>query len=122
MDHGPSSRLATMEPSCTAGEALALFDSLSSVRAVEEIMALGGGDEPDKKVRNRRKTPQIPALAALAEALSDHLETRVLVELGRTRGALTIQFATVDDLERIVAMIAPDAAAALREGRGREQR
>ena len=88
-----------------------------SVRRVEEIVALGGADEPDKLRRKRQKAPVSPALEALAAALSDHLETRVLVELGRTKGSLTIQFATVDDLERIVDVIAPTAAAELRAGR-----
>lgn len=44
MDHGPSSRLAAMEPSCTVGEALALFDSLPSVRA-EEVTGRWAGRE-----------------------------------------------------------------------------
>jgi ParB family transcriptional regulator, chromosome partitioning protein len=39
----------------------------------------------------------------------------VSVELGRRRGKLVVQFATIDDLERIVAQIAP---AALRGGLG----
>ena len=88
-----------------------------SVRRVEEIVALGGVDEPDKTRRKRQKAPVSPALETLAATLSDHLETRVLVELGRTKGRLTIQFATVDDLERIVDVIAPTAAAELRAGR-----
>lgn len=90
-----------------------------SVRRVEEIVALGGEDEPDKTPRKRRKAPTSPALTALAATLSDHLETRVLVELGRTKGTLSIQFATVDDLERIVDVIAPEAATELRASRQR---
>jgi ParB family chromosome partitioning protein len=50
-----------------------------------------------------------PAVAGLAERLSDVLETRVMVELGRRRGRLVVQFATIDDLERIVGQIAPAA-------------
>lgn len=92
-----------------------------SVRAVEEIVALGGSEDPGKAGRKRTKRPQPPALADLAAALSDHLETRVLVELGRTRGSLTIQFATLDDLERIVDIVAPEAAAALRSGSRQER-
>jgi ParB family chromosome partitioning protein len=88
-----------------------------SVRRVEEIVALGGEDETDKPRRKRQKAPTSPALSALAASLSDHLETRVLVELGRTKGTVAIQFATVDDLERIVELIAPAAAAELRAGR-----
>jgi ParB family chromosome partitioning protein len=50
----------------------------------------------------------------VAAALSDELETRVTVDLGRVKGKITITFASVDDLERIVEVIAPRAAASLR--------
>jgi ParB family chromosome partitioning protein len=76
-----------------------------SVRSVEEIVAVG--DQPDKPVRNRTKRPQAPALADLAVALSDRFETRVRVDLGRSRGKVVVEFASVDDLERIVALMAP---------------
>ena len=36
------------------------------------------------------------------------------VDLGRAKGKITITFASVDDLERIVGVIAPQAATALR--------
>lgn len=90
-----------------------------SVRAVEEIVAVGGVDQPTRQA-TRQKRPQAPALAALGERLSDLLETRVGVELGRRRGKLVISFATVDDLERIVGQIAPQAVEALRGGGGPE--
>lgn len=44
MDQSPSSRLAKLEPSCTVGEALALFDTLPSVHA-EEITGRWAGRE-----------------------------------------------------------------------------
>ena len=78
-----------------------------SVRAVEEIVALGENEPAPRTPRSRR--PVAPALAGLADRLSDALETRVSVELGRRRGKLVVQFATIDDLERIVAQIAPGA-------------
>jgi ParB family transcriptional regulator, chromosome partitioning protein len=78
-----------------------------SVRAVEEIVALGEQEPTTREPRARR--PIAPAVAGLAERLSDVLETRVSVELGRRRGKLVVQFATIDDLERIVAQIAPAA-------------
>ena len=84
-----------------------------SVRSVEEIVATGdvGGR---KTPQTRTKRAQNPALADLAAALSDDLETQVSVDLGRSKGKITIAFATVDDLERIVAQIAPHAAQSLR--------
>jgi ParB family transcriptional regulator, chromosome partitioning protein len=78
-----------------------------SVRAVEEIVALGESEPAARQPRARR--PVAPAVAGLAERLSDVLETRVSVELGRRRGKLVVQFATIDDLERIVGQIAPAA-------------
>lgn len=85
-----------------------------SVRTVEELVAIGGLDEEDESPRKRIKRPQNPALADLAGALSDALETRVTVDLGRSKGKITITFASVDDLERIVAVIAPETAQTLR--------
>jgi ParB family transcriptional regulator, chromosome partitioning protein len=84
-----------------------------SVRAVEEIVALGEREPAIRQPRTRR--PVAPAVAGLAERLSDALETRVSVELGRRRGKLVVQFATIDDLERIVAQIAPSALQAAGE-------
>jgi ParB family transcriptional regulator, chromosome partitioning protein len=85
-----------------------------SVRTVEELVTVGLDENDDKTRHKRAKQPSNPALADLAAALSDHLETRVNVDLGRTKGKITITFATVDDLERIVEVIAPDASRALR--------
>lgn len=83
-----------------------------SVRAVEEIVTLGETGAPAKKAR-RAARPTAPALTSLASRLSDHFETRVKVELGRSKGKITLEFATVDDLERIVAAMAPGAAETL---------
>ncbi len=81
-----------------------------SVRATEELVSLA--ENPGKKVAPRKVTPKIsaPALGELAEKLSDELDTRVLVELGRRKGKITIEFASIDDLERIVAVMAPKLA------------
>ena len=83
-----------------------------SVRATEELVALAGA-EPAAEERARRKpAPKIsaPALGELANKLSDVLDTRVRVDLGRRKGRVTIEFGSVDDLERIVAVIAPKLA------------
>ena len=81
-----------------------------SVRTVEEIVSLGG-DDPAPPVRSPRgRRPVAPKLAVLAERLSDRFETRVKVDLGRTKGRITVEFASVADLERIVALMAPEDA------------
>jgi ParB family transcriptional regulator, chromosome partitioning protein len=78
-----------------------------SVRSVEEIVALGGEPAaPTRAPRSRR--PVAPKLGVLADRLSDRFETRVKVDLGRAKGRIVVEFATIDDLERIVALMAPD--------------
>ncbi|SCG79264.1 chromosome partitioning protein, ParB family [Micromonospora echinaurantiaca] len=77
-----------------------------SVRATEEIVALALSDGPTKKESARRRPkPHAPALTDLADRLSDRFDTRVKVDIGRSKGKITIEFATVDDLERIVGII-----------------
>lgn len=78
-----------------------------SVRAVEELVAVGDDGAPRKRAA-RPPRHRAPALDDLAAGLSDQFETRVKVELGRSKGKITIEFASVDDLERIVAAMAPD--------------
>jgi ParB family chromosome partitioning protein len=77
-----------------------------SVRATEELVALAVTGTPEKSpAPKRRAKPHAPALADLAERLSDRFDTRVKVDIGRSKGKITIEFATVDDLERIVGII-----------------
>ncbi len=77
-----------------------------SVRATEELVALALTDgSPAKTPPKRRSKPHAPALADLADRLSDRFDTRVKVDIGRSKGKITIEFATVDDLERIVGII-----------------
>jgi ParB family chromosome partitioning protein len=79
-----------------------------SVRATEEAVALAlAGGAPAKKPATKRAKPHAPGLAELAERLSDHFDTRVRVDIGRRKGRILIEFATVEDLERIVSMIGP---------------
>lgn len=85
-----------------------------SVRATEEIVAVGGDDEPPAPRRRPRAGERHEALDALAERLSDRFDTRVSVALGRRKGRLTVEFATLEDLNRIVEMLAPGDAGVLR--------
>ena len=54
-----------------------------------------------------RAKPTAPGLAELADRLSDRFETRVKVDLGRTKGKITVEFASLDDLRRIVDIMDP---------------
>ncbi len=74
-----------------------------SVRATEEIVSLTSSeDTPRATAAKRRARPHAPALSDLADRLSDRFDTRVKVDIGRSKGKIVIEFATVDDLERIV--------------------
>jgi ParB family transcriptional regulator, chromosome partitioning protein len=90
-----------------------IVDEGLSVRSVEEIVLLGG-DKPEKPARKPTAKPVAPALRHLSDRLSDLFETRVKVEMGRNKGKITVEFATIDDLERIVKAMSPDAVSARR--------
>lgn len=79
-----------------------------SVRATEEIVALGGLDQEKKPVTRPRAGGKIQAIEDLASRLSDRFETRVKVDLGKTKGKLTVEFASVEDLNRILSVMAPE--------------
>ena len=77
-----------------------------SVRALEEIVTAS----PDTQSRSARRPGgklHSPKLADLAPRLSERFDTRVRVDLGRSKGKVVIEFATVEDLERIVGLIDP---------------
>jgi ParB family transcriptional regulator, chromosome partitioning protein len=78
-----------------------------SVRAVEEIVAVGDGTTAPRTQTVRSRRPLPPGLGELSARLSERFDTRVRVDLGRTKGRVTIEFASVDDLDRIVAMLDP---------------
>ncbi|GIM66567.1 chromosome partitioning protein ParB [Planomonospora venezuelensis] len=76
-----------------------------SVRGLEEIVSVGVEDDaPARVVRNK---PVAPGLSELADRLSDRLETRVKVDLGKAKGKITVEFASLDDLRRIVDIMDP---------------
>jgi ParB family transcriptional regulator, chromosome partitioning protein len=78
-----------------------------SVRAVEEIVALGAQAAKAPRPHDARPKPVAPGLRDLADRLSDVFETRVKVELGQRKGKIVVEFASLDDLERIVATMTP---------------
>ena len=82
-----------------------------SVRSVEEIVSLGGDERPAPSARTAASQPVAPGLRRLADRLSDLFETRVKVEMGRHKGKIIVEFATPDDLERIVKAMSPDVSA-----------
>ena len=81
-----------------------------SVRAVEELVALAGHEKPSASRPAPTRRVSAPALTDLADRLSDNFDTRVKVELGRRKGKIVVEFASVDDLERIVGLMVPGMA------------
>lgn len=90
----------------------AVADQLS-VRDVEDAVRARGGapsDEGDGSPSSSGANPKPgaagqrlrpPGLLELEELLSDRLDTRVKVAMGAKRGKVTIEFASLEDLERI---------------------
>lgn len=76
-----------------------------SVRGLEEIVSVGVSEDDSPRVLRRK--PTAPGLAELADRLSDRLETRVKVDLGKVKGKITVEFASLDDLRRIVDIMDP---------------
>jgi ParB family chromosome partitioning protein len=80
-----------------------------SVRATEEAVTLvrtePGSHVPKSAAASRPM--RAPGLQQLAENLSDTFDTCVKVELGRRKGRIVVEFGSVDDLERIVALMRP---------------
>ena len=89
-----------------------------SVRATEELVRSGGAVEEEETTDEEATTattgtrppeprrtaprPLPPAgIVELEDLLSSHLETRVKVDLSAKRGRLMVEFATLEDLERI---------------------
>jgi ParB family chromosome partitioning protein len=77
-----------------------------SVRATEEAVAVAAAEEPTAKRRTRRITA--PGVEDLGQRLSDVFETKVKVQIGRAKGRIVVEFGSVDDLQRIIGLMAPD--------------
>ncbi len=109
--------LATPDRSLQESLARQAADEGWSVRAVEEAVKAGGVVEseddapspadvspsPEHDGAGVAPTTRLrpPGLLELEELLADHLETRVSVQMGAKRGRISIEFADLEDLERI---------------------
>lgn len=95
-----------------------------SVRAVEEAARRHNADQAEAAAGPGRAAPgagagptrslRPPGLLELEELLSAHLDTRVAITMGGTKGAkgkVTIEFATLEDLERIYRAMTPSQVA-----------
>lgn len=74
-----------------------------SVRAVEEIIAATSPKAASKTKKKLGGTS--PEVNEIAERLGDHLDTRVKIKGGKTKGEISIEFSGYADLARIVKKI-----------------
>ena len=84
-----------------------------SVRATEDAVREHQGEPSPTAdagqaapVARRRLRP--PGLLELEEMLGDHLETRVKITMGSSRGKVVVEFSTLEDLERIYRLMTGD--------------
>jgi ParB family transcriptional regulator, chromosome partitioning protein len=78
-----------------------------SVRATEEIVALSDSLRRPKRETKPRLGARHERLDFLATSLSDRLDTNVKITLGAKKGRVSIEFASVDDLNRIMGVLSP---------------
>lgn len=98
--------LALDDPAAQERVAQRVVAEQMSVRAVEELVTLGDvgrGEAP----RQRSPKPVHPRAVEVADFLSEQLDTRVRVDMGRSRGKITIDFAGSEDLNRLLSVLAP---------------
>ena len=125
----PSVQRLVAEARISAGHARALLGTPD--RAFQEALARRAANEQlsvrevEEAVRQRNQSPappttsggpkeqparlRPPGILELEELLADHLDTKVRVDMGANKGKVVIEFATLEDLERIYkAMTEPD--------------
>ena len=88
-----------------------------TVRQIEEMLRVAGDEESETdggsgapsngQAKRGARAVAEPAILELEELLATRLDTRVSVRLGKGPGKVTIEFADLDDLERIYRVITP---------------
>ncbi|MFI8597066.1 ParB/RepB/Spo0J family partition protein [Rothia koreensis] len=100
--------LALTDPAAMERLAQRIVAEGLSVRSVEEIIQSGAAEKGEQKPR-KPATPNKhhERLDYIADAFSDKLDTNVKINLGARKGKMTIEFASVDDLNRIITVLDP---------------
>jgi ParB family chromosome partitioning protein len=95
-------------PDADAQDALAtrIVAEGMSVRATEEAVAMAAAAQPTAKRRARNISA--PGVEELGSRLSDMFETKVKIQIGRSKGKIVVEFGSVDDLQRIIGVMAPE--------------
>jgi ParB family chromosome partitioning protein len=79
-----------------------------SVRATEEVVSMGEAASPRARATRSGRAGSAHGFEDVAARLSDRLDTRVSIAMGQRKGKLTVEFAGVDDLKRILGALAPE--------------
>ncbi|MDT5114948.1 MAG: ParB family transcriptional regulator, chromosome partitioning protein [Mycobacterium sp.] len=109
---GHARALLSLESGPAAQEELAsrIVAEGLSVRATEEAVTLANRGDTAAPAQPRRKPIQMPGLQDVADRLSNAFDTRVTVSLGKRKGRIVVEFASVEDLQRIIDTMAPPKA------------
>ena len=109
---GHARALLALEAGAEAQEELAarIVAEGLSVRATEGAVTLANRNGERPPTPPRRKPIQMPGLQEVAERLSGTYDTRVMVSLGKRKGKIVVEFGSVEDLQRIVALMDPSVA------------
>ncbi|MGY5766093.1 ParB/RepB/Spo0J family partition protein [Brachybacterium sp. DNPG3] len=78
-----------------------------SVRAVERLVSAGGAQRTTG-MRTARRTSYDPHVVDLTSRLANRLETQVRIDVGKRKGRITLEFTTIDDLERLISTLGVD--------------
>ena len=99
-------------PDAAAMERLAqkIVSEGMSVRATEEAVTLYQSPASPAKNNIPRPGARHERLDYLASSLSDRLDTNVKISLGARKGRVSIEFASVEDLNRIMDVLSPGAS------------
>lgn len=92
--------LSLTDPAAQAALAKKIIDQALTVRQAEEAAGAAKPATGKKKVRAGGRSDH---LSEIADRMGDRLNTRVAISLSKTKGTLAIDFATVADLNRILA-------------------
>jgi ParB family chromosome partitioning protein len=90
-----------------ATEGMTVRDTEEQIRLRNEKAAAAEEKEEDEARAARAPTLRAPGLLELENLLADQLDTRVKIDMGPKKGRMTIEFADLEDLERIYRVMGP---------------
>lgn len=97
--------LSLTEPAVIERMAQRIVAEGLSVRQTEEQIALAQRSQDSAPTKTRKLTEPSPRAQEIARQLEDRFDTRVKVHIGRHKGHITIEFAEVEDLDRILGLL-----------------